>query len=64
MTLKAQHIPGWLNVVADKLSRTRPDHPDRVVSPSRGLQVNMKEVASAEIDLFAMKFNNKLALFV
>ena len=42
---------------------TRPDHPDRVVSPSRGLAVDMQQVAPTS-DLFATKFNNNLGQFV
>ena len=44
--------------------QARPDHPNRVVSPSRGLPLNLQQVALAQIDLFAMRFNNKLPLFV
>ena len=43
--------------------QARPDHPNRVVSPSRGLPLNMQQVAPAQIDLFAMRFN-KLPLSV
>ena len=43
VTLKAQHITGRVIVEADRLSM--PDHPDRVVSPSRGLPVNMQQMA-------------------
>ena len=41
----------------------RPDHPKRVVSPSRGFPISMQQVAPALRDLFAMGFN-KLAQFV
>ena len=34
-------------MVADKAIQARPDHPDRVVSPSRGLPINMQQVALA-----------------
>ena len=44
-------------------THSRPDHPNRVVSPSRGLPSNMQQVAPASY-LFAMRFNNKLPLFV
>ena len=44
--------------------QARPDHPNRVVSPSRGLPLNLQQVAPAQIDLFVMRFNNKLPLFV
>ena len=40
VTLKARHIPGRLNVA-------RPDHPNRVVSLSRGLPNIMQQVAPA-----------------
>ena len=45
VTLKARHVPGRLNVVADKLSRLRPDHPDRMLPPSRDFSDNMQQVA-------------------
>ena len=41
--------------------QARPDHPDRVVSPSRGLPINMQQVAPAS-NRFAARFNNKLPL--
>ena len=44
--------------------QARPDHPDRVVFPFRGLPVNMQQVVPT-LDLFAItRFNNKLTLFV
>ena len=43
--------------------QARPDHPHRVVSPSRGLLVDMHQVAPAS-DLFSTRFNKKLAQFV
>ena len=43
--------------------QARPDHPDRVVSPSRVLLVDIHQ-ASPTSDLFATRFNNKLALFL
>ena len=45
--------------------QARPDHPNRMVSPSGDLPSNMQQVAPASnIDLFATRFNNKLPLFV
>ena len=41
----------------------RPDHLDRVVSPSRGLPADMQQVTPVS-DLFATRFNNKLDQFV
>ena len=63
VTLKARHIPGWLSVVADKLSRL-----DRTTQTEWSL---LQEVFQAicnrwhrpQIDLFATRFN-KLPLFV
>ena len=64
VTLKARHIPGWLSVVADKLSRL-----DQTTQTEWSL---LQEVFQAicnrwhrpQIDLFATRFNNKLPLFV
>ena len=44
--------------------QARPDHPNRVVPPSRGLPNNMQQVHWSQIDLFTTRFNNKLPLFV
>ena len=44
VTLKARHIPGRLNVVADKLSRLS-DHPNRMVPPSGGFSSPVQQVA-------------------
>ena len=46
VTFKALHIPGRLNVVADKLSRLGQTI-QTVVSPPSGLPVHMQQVASA-----------------
>ena len=43
-TLKACHVPGWLNAVADKLSRLGQI---RGISSSRGLPVDLHPVAPA-----------------
>ena len=43
VTLKARHIPGRLNVVADKLSRLG----QTIQTPSRGISSNMQQVAPA-----------------
>ena len=64
VTLKARHIPGWLSVVADKLSRL-----DQTTQTEWSL---LQEVFQAicnrwhrpQLDLFATRFNNKLPLFV
>ena len=64
VTLKARHIPGRLNVVADKLSRL-----GQTIQTEWSL---LPEVCQAicsrwhrpQIDLIATRFNNKLPLFV
>ena len=43
--------------------QARPDHPDRMVSP-RGLPVEMHWWHQPQVDLFAMRFNNKLPQFM
>ena len=64
VTLKARDIPGWLNVVADKLSRLG----QTIQTEWSLLQEVFQTVCSRwhrpQIDLFAMRFNNKLPLFV
>ena len=64
VTLKARHIPGRLNVVADKLSRL-----GQIIQTAWPL---LQEIFQAicdrwhrpNIDLFATRFNNKLPQFV
>ena len=64
VTLKARHIPGRLNVVADKLSRL-----GQIIQTEWSL---LQEIFQAicdrwhrpNIDLFATRFNNKLPQFV
>ena len=57
-----------LDLVYQETSDSKPDPfqagSNRVVSPSRGLPLNLQQVAPAQIVLFAMRFNNKLPLFV
>ena len=63
VTLKARHIPGRLNVVADKLSRL-----GQTIQSCLSFQRSSRQYATGgtnlKIDLFATKFNNKLAQFV
>ena len=56
VTLKARHIPGHLNVIADKLSRL-----GQTIQTEWSL---LPEVFQPHIDLFATRFNHKLPLFV
>ena len=48
VTLRARHIPGRLNVIADKLSRLGPDHSNRVVTSSSSIPSCMRKVAPAK----------------
>ena len=64
VTLKARHIPGRLNVVADKLSRL-----GQTIQTEWSLLPQVFEAICCrwhrpQIDLFATRFNNKLPLFV
>ena len=64
VTLKARHIPGRLNVVADKLSRL-----DQIIQTEWSLLPEVFQIICSrwhrpQIDLFATRFNNKLPLFV
>ena len=64
VTLKACHIPGRLNVIADKLSRLG----QTIQTEWSLLQEVFQAICSRwhrpQIDLFATRFNNKLPLFV
>ena len=64
VTLKAQHIPGRLNVVADKLSRL-----GQIIQMEWSLLPEVFQTICSrwhrpQIDLFATRFNNKLPQFV
>ena len=64
VTLKARHIPGLLNVVADKLSRLG----QTIQTEWSLLQEFFQAICSRwhrpNIELFATRFNNKLPQFV
>ena len=64
VTLKARHIPGRLNMVADKLSRL-----GQTIQTEWSLLPEVFEAICSrwhrpQIDLLATRFNNKLPLFV
>ena len=64
VTLKARHIPGRLNVVADKLSQlgqTIQTEWSLLPEDSRALCDRWHQ---PQIDLFATRFNNKVPLFI
>ena len=64
VTLKAQHIPGRLNVVADKLSRLGQTIQTEWSLLPEVFQALCNRWHQPQIDLFATRFNNKLPLFV
>ena len=64
VTLKARHIPGHLNVVADKLSRIGQTIQTEWSLLQEVFQAICSEWHRPQIDLFATRFNNKLPLFV
>ena len=64
MTLKAQHIPGRMNVVADKLSRLGQTIQTEWSLLPEVFQAICSRWHQPQIDLFATRFNNKLPLFV
>ena len=63
ITLRARHIPGRLNVIANKLSRH-----NQIIqtewSLSTGVQSVVLQVGPPLVDLFATRFNHKLPSFV
>ena len=64
VTLKARHIPGHLNVVADKLSRLGHTIQTEWYLLSEVFHVTYNRWQQPQIDLFSMRFNNKLVQFV
>ena len=64
VTLRARHIPGRLNVIADKLSRL-----GQTIQTEWSLHPEVFQAVCArwhqqQVDLFATRFNNKLPQFV
>ena len=64
VTLKARHIPGWLNMIADKLSKL-----GQTIQPKWSLHPEVFQAICSrwhqpQVDLFATRFNNKLPQFV
>ena len=64
VTLRARHIPGRLNVVADKLSRLGQTIQTEWCLLPQVFQKICERWHRPQIDLFATRFNNKLPLFV
>ena len=64
VTLKARHIPGLLNVVADKLSRLGQTIQTEWSLLPEVFQILCSKWHRPQLDLFATRFNNKLPQFV
>ena len=64
VTLKARHIPGHLNVIADKLSRLGQTIQTEWSLLPEVFQQICNQWHWPQIDLFAMRFNHKLPQFV
>ena len=60
VTLKARDIPGWLNVVADKLSRLGQTIQTEWSLLPEVFQAICRRWHRPQVDLFATRFNNKL----
>ena len=64
VTLRACHIPGWLNVIADKLSRLGQTIQTEWSLHPEVFQAICCQWHQPQVDLFATRFNNKLSQFV
>ena len=64
VTLKARHIPGWLNVIADKLSRLGQTIQTEWSLHPEVFQAICDRWHQPQVNLFATRFNNKLPQFV
>ena len=64
VTLRVHHIPGWLNVIADKLSRLGQTIQTEWSLHPEVFQAVCSRWHQPQVDLFATRFNNKLPQFV
>ena len=64
VTLRARHIPGRLNVIADKLSRLGQTIQTEWSLHPEVFQAICSRWHKPQVDLFATRFNNKLPQFV
>ena len=64
VTLKARHIPGRLNVIADKLSRLGQTIQTEWSLHPEVFQAICSQWHQPQVDLFATRFHNKLPQFV
>ena len=63
VTNKARHIPSWLNVIANKLSRLGQIQTEWLLPPEV-FQSICSKWHQPQVDLFTTRFNNKLPQFV
>ena len=64
VTLKARHIPGRLNVIADKLSRLGQTIQTQWSLHPKVFKAICSRGHQPQVDLFTTRFNNKLPQFV
>ena len=64
VTLKSRHIPGWLNVRANKLSRLSQAIQTEWTLLPEVFQAMCSRWHQPQVDLFATRFNNKLPRLV
>ena len=64
VTLRARHIPGWVNVITDKLSRLGQTIQTEWSLHPEVFQAICSRWHQPQVDLFATIFNNKLPQFV
>ena len=64
IVLRARHIPGHLNVIADKLSRHNQVIQSEWSLSQLAFNLLCSKWARPQIDLFATRFNHKLPKFV
>ena len=62
-TLRARHIPGKMNVIADQLSRSGQVLPTEWSLQPQTVQWVFQQLGSPNVDLFATKFNHKLETY-
>ena len=64
VTLKARHMPGWLKMIADKLSRLGQTIQIEWSLHPEVFQAICSRWHQPQLDLFATRFNNKLPQFI
>ena len=62
ITLRAEHIPGCLNTIADRESRDKPDSSDWHLN-QQSFRILMRDLGQCTIDLFASRTNHQLPRF-